>query len=120
MLSSSAARKRPVVVLAVVLCLVSAGVARFGFITGGETKAQVSKMFDPSATIVVNDTTDTIHSPGCATTGTGTCSLRDAILFTNAATAAGGGTNTITLGAGTFNLSITGSGENAAATGLTG
>lgn len=117
MLSSSAARKRPIVVLAVVLCLVSAGVARFGFITGGETRAQAPKMFDPSATIVVNDTTDTIHSPGCATTGTGTCSLRDAILFTNAATAAGGGTNTITLGAGTFNLSITGSGENAAATG---
>ena len=37
-----------------------------------------------AATIVVNDGTDTLHSPGCATTGTGTCSLRDAITFANA------------------------------------
>lgn len=36
-----------------------------------------------AATIVVNDGTDTLHSPGCATTGTGTCSLRDAITFSN-------------------------------------
>lgn len=34
--------------------------------------------------IVVNDTGDTLNSPGCATTGTGTCTLRDAITFANA------------------------------------
>ncbi len=64
--------------------------------------------------INVNDTTDTIHSPGCATTGTGTCSLRDAIIYTNSITT-GGGTNTITLGAGTFNLTIPGTGETSGA-----
>ncbi len=37
-----------------------------------------------ASTIVVNDSADTLHSPGCATTGLGTCSLRDAILFANA------------------------------------
>jgi hypothetical protein len=37
-----------------------------------------------AATIVVNDNSDTLHSPGCATTGTGTCALRDAIMFANA------------------------------------
>jgi hypothetical protein len=37
-----------------------------------------------ATTITVNDATDTIHSPGCATTGTGTCSLRDAVIFSNA------------------------------------
>jgi hypothetical protein len=37
-----------------------------------------------AATITVNDASDTLHSPGCATTGTGTCSLRDAITFSNA------------------------------------
>ena len=36
-----------------------------------------------AATIVVNDSSDTLHSPGCATTGAGTCSLRDAITFAN-------------------------------------
>jgi hypothetical protein len=59
-----------------------------------------------AATILVNDTTDTIHSPGCATTGTGTCSLRDAIIFSNA----NAGTDTITFAAATngvpFTLSI--------------
>src|SRR5437762_13874233 len=36
-------------------------------------------------TIVVNDNSDTAHTLGgqCAQTGTGTCSLRDAILFAN-------------------------------------
>ena len=37
-----------------------------------------------AATVVVNDPTDTVHASGCATTGTGTCSLRDAILYANA------------------------------------
>ena len=37
-----------------------------------------------AATIVVNDAGDTLHDPGCATTGTGTCSMRDAISFANA------------------------------------
>ena len=36
-----------------------------------------------AATIVVNDSGDALHSPGCATTGTGTCTLRDAITFAN-------------------------------------
>ncbi|MBI5946552.1 MAG: right-handed parallel beta-helix repeat-containing protein [Chloroflexi bacterium] len=39
-----------------------------------------------AATIVVNDTGDNLHDPGCATTGTGTCTLRDAITFANANT----------------------------------
>src|SRR6266567_5068352 len=33
--------------------------------------------------IIVNDQSDTVHSPGCATTGLGTCTLHDAILFAN-------------------------------------
>jgi hypothetical protein len=37
-----------------------------------------------AATIVVNDAGDALHAPGCATTGTGTCTLRDAITFANA------------------------------------
>jgi Right handed beta helix region len=36
-----------------------------------------------AATIVVNDSSDLLHSPGCATTGAGTCTLRDAITFAN-------------------------------------
>ena len=38
----------------------------------------------PAATVVVNDAGDLLHSPGCATTGAGTCTLRDAITFANA------------------------------------
>jgi CSLREA domain-containing protein len=34
--------------------------------------------------VTVNDTLDEIHNPGCATTGRGTCSLRDAVLYANA------------------------------------
>jgi len=45
-------------------------------------------------TIVVNDSSDTLHS--CATTATGTCSLRDAILFANI----GGGSDTINFNIG--------------------
>lgn len=58
---------------------------------------------DAAGTIVVNDFSDALHSPGCATTGTGTCTLRDAITFANASP--GGDTihfaqgGTITLGA---------------------
>jgi hypothetical protein len=59
--------------------------------------------FAQAATIVVNDATDTLHNPGCATTGTGACTLRDAITFANlnAGSAihfniAGGGVHTIT------------------------
>ena len=38
--------------------------------------------------ITVNDGSDALHSPGCATTGTGSCTLRDAITFANTTTAA--------------------------------
>ncbi|MBZ5555371.1 MAG: DUF11 domain-containing protein [Acidobacteriia bacterium] len=50
------------------------------------TPSQVQKRraLSAAATVTVNSTADVIHSPGCATTGTGTCSLRDAILFANA------------------------------------
>jgi CSLREA domain-containing protein len=37
-----------------------------------------------AADIPVNDTGDALHDPGCAKTGTGTCTLRDAITFANA------------------------------------
>jgi parallel beta helix pectate lyase-like protein len=37
-----------------------------------------------SATVAVNDSSDTLHSLGCAMSGMGTCSLRDAITFANA------------------------------------
>lgn len=36
-----------------------------------------------AATITVNDSSDALHSSGCAATGTGTCSLRDALTFAN-------------------------------------
>jgi K319-like protein len=35
-------------------------------------------------TIVVNDSRDLLHSPGCATSGLGLCTLRDALTFANA------------------------------------
>ena len=35
------------------------------------------------ATIVVNDSSDALHNLGCAASGTGTCTLRDAITFAN-------------------------------------
>jgi hypothetical protein len=37
-----------------------------------------------AATIVVNDSSDTLHASGCAAFGTGSCTLRDAIIFGNA------------------------------------
>jgi len=52
---------------------------------------------------VVDDASDTLHSPGCATTGVGPCTLRDAITFGNAVAGttitfniAGAGVHTIT------------------------
>lgn len=54
-------------------------------------------------TVTVNDTTDTVHSPGCATIGTGTCSLRDAIIYANTRPT---DTGTITLAAATYTLTI--------------
>lgn len=61
-----------------------------------------------AAGIVVNDASDTFHSApgGCALTGSGTCTLRDAITFSNANAGtdnisfAIGGTGTILVGAG--------------------
>jgi LPXTG-site transpeptidase (sortase) family protein len=41
-----------------------------------------------AAGIVVNDAGDDLHSPGCATTGTGDCTLRDAITYANSNAAA--------------------------------
>jgi Calx-beta domain len=59
--------------------------------------------FAGAATVVVDDGSDTLHSPGCATTGLSPCSLRDAITFTNTTPPstinfgiAGGGVHTIT------------------------
>jgi CSLREA domain-containing protein len=67
--------------------------------------------------VTVTTTADGIHSPGCATTGTGTCSLRDAILFAN--TKAGTDSTTITLltNLTPYKLTLTGAGEDNAATG---
>jgi hypothetical protein len=54
--------------------------------------------------IVVNDLTDTAHPVGCAVTGTGTCSLQDAINFANANV----GADVVTFSAsGTITLSAT-------------
>jgi hypothetical protein len=65
--------------------------------------------------VIVSDTSDTIHAPGCSATGTGLCSLRDAILFANTKTSAQ--TTTITLPAGTYTLTIPGRNETNALTG---
>lgn len=56
-----------------------------------------------AATVAVNSVPDEVHAgpSGCATTGVGTCSLRDAVLYANA------NANTIiTLPAGTYVLTI--------------
>jgi parallel beta-helix repeat protein len=37
----------------------------------------------PGATVTVNDTGDQLHNVGCAATGVGACTLRDAIAFSN-------------------------------------
>jgi CSLREA domain-containing protein/uncharacterized repeat protein (TIGR01451 family) len=69
-----------------------------------------------AATFAVDTTTDAVDAnpgvDGCATAG-GQCSLRAAIQEANAL----GGTHTITLPAGTYTLTIGGTGEDAAATG---
>jgi WD40 repeat protein len=74
----------------------------------------------PAGVIVVNDSSDALHDPGCATLGTGTCTLRDAINFANANAGdnavhfdiAGSGVHTISLGSDlplvTENLKIDG------------
>ena len=70
-----------------------------------------------AATFNVNSTTDVVDSnPGngvCATAG-GVCTMRAAIQEANSL---GGGPHTITVPAGTYTLTITGTGEDAAATG---
>jgi CSLREA domain-containing protein len=71
-----------------------------------------------AATFTVNSTTDAVDaSPGdgiCETAqGNGVCTLRAAIQEANALA----GADTITLSAGTYNLTITGTGEDVAATG---
>lgn len=66
-----------------------------------------------SFSVTVTTTTDT--NDNCATTGTAPCSLRDAIRFANSHTSAD--TTTITLPAGTYNLTQTGACEDAALTG---
>ncbi len=57
---SPSARKRLVVIFAFVLCDVTAGVVGFAFITEANAGAPIA--LDSSATLIVNDTTDTIHS----------------------------------------------------------
>ena len=52
-----------------------------------------------AATITVNDSGDVLHGAGCAATGTGTCTLRDAITFANA-----------NAGPDTFHFALSGSG----------
>jgi hypothetical protein len=72
------------------------------------TGTQLSTLaITPTATVTVNSTPDVIHNPGCATTGTGTCSLRDAVIFSNA----NAGT-TISINAGTYQLTLSAAGEN--------
>ncbi|NIM52595.1 MAG: CSLREA domain-containing protein, partial [Gemmatimonadales bacterium] len=68
-----------------------------------------------AATITVNTTDDELNADG-------DCSLREAITAANTdavvdTCTAGSGTDTITVPAGTYTLSIAGTGEDAAATG---
>jgi hypothetical protein len=58
-----------------------------------------------AATIVVNDVSDTLHGAGCAATGTGLCSLRDAITFANAN--AGADAITFGIGSGVQSIALT-------------
>ncbi len=51
---------------------------------GNRVKLGVIETTAEAGAIVVNDASDALHSPGCATSGTGTCTLRDAITFANA------------------------------------
>lgn len=43
----------------------------------------LSRSLVSGATVVVNDTSNVYHDPGCATTGVGQCTLVDAIAFAN-------------------------------------
>ncbi len=63
-----------------------------------------------AATFTVNSTTDAVDAGGCTPAQ---CTLRDAVLAANAA----GGTSTITLPAGTYDLTIAPSGNDDASTG---
>jgi CSLREA domain-containing protein len=63
-----------------------------------------------AANFTVNTTTDAVDAGGCSG---GPCTLRDAVLAANAA----GGSSTITLPAGTYNLTISPSGNDDASTG---
>lgn len=65
-----------------------------------------------AATYVVDTTSDNAGLTAC-TASPGDCSLRGAIIAANAA----GGSDTITVPAGTYNLTIAGANENASATG---
>jgi CSLREA domain-containing protein len=70
-----------------------------------------------AASFAVNSTADTVDAaPGDGVCGdtAGTCTLRAAIMESNAL---GGGGQTITLPAGTYTLTVPGTGEDAAATG---
>src|SRR5512143_2013866 len=67
-----------------------------------------------AATFTVNSTADTAPPvPANCVSGTGTCTLRAAVLAANASAAA----DTINLPAGTYTLAIPGRNENLAATG---
>src|SRR5512146_3170907 len=66
-----------------------------------------------AATFTVNDPGDTAPVPANCVSGTGTCTLRAAVLAANASAAA----DTINLPAGTYTLAIPGRNENLAATG---
>jgi uncharacterized repeat protein (TIGR01451 family)/CSLREA domain-containing protein len=71
---------------------------------------------ETSSSFTVNSTADMVDSTpgdGVCATSTGECTLRAAIQEANAF----GGTNTITLPAGTYTLTLTGQDEDAAATG---
>src|SRR4051812_16850953 len=68
-----------------------------------------------ATSFAVDVTTELDSNNGCATTGTGTCSLRDAIRFANAQLAAD--ITTITLHTKTYLLTQTTSGEDQAVSG---
>jgi uncharacterized repeat protein (TIGR01451 family) len=67
-----------------------------------------------ATTITVNDSSDTLHNAAgqCALTGTGTCSLRDAIIFSNTNV----GADTINIQAGLATITLSRLGNDATAT----
>lgn len=71
----------------------------------------------PNVTLATSYTVSTFDdeadsTPSCETGSSTDCSLREAIILANS-----GGADTIIVPAGTYNLTVTGTGENAAATG---